>query len=474
MTQEITSEIYNCSLLSSGRVFYNKQTKQLGNSLVEVYADNRLSIESLKWYLEMGYVPGVKTIFEDIEIIRNCKEAFLKEGKLFTDKRLYLEDLIDSSIHKGKNLEELSKEGGELFNQVVDALYQKEKKQVILPLTAGLDSRMILGGLLNSLPASEIITYTYGVPGSPDFEISKNIAKKFGIKHYAFDTTKYILTKERLLNFAKMSDCSVPLFDHWPIEWVEKLCGEYNGCIWSGVLGSPLSGGNLPKSLGEDEFNAFIYRTNRLPSITSLSAALLKEKPYLTLSNSILGELKEITHDTLDIYFRHSDLIAPTLLIPGLSNIQPFGHPDVISFFLSLPINLRVNRVLMKKIIVDHYPKLAKFKSNRTSGKSLLTKVGARNISFLIKKKIFKNKRYYSGGKYLPLSWYVKNNHEIKDLVFLSLHNLKSRDLFDEFNFSSIVDEFKRDDFKKVNHDRVIDALVSLELFLELINYDGK
>ncbi|MGB3342518.1 MAG: hypothetical protein WBA61_01265 [Aequorivita sp.] len=471
MTQGSTSEIYNCSLLSSERVFYNKRTKQLGNSLVEVYADNRLSIESLKWYLEMGYVPGVKTIFEDIEIIRNCKEAFIKEGKLFTDKRLYLEDLIDSSIHRGKNLEELTEEGGELFNQVVDALYQKERKQVILPLTAGLDSRMILGGLLNSLPASEIITYTYGVPGSPDFEISKKISKKFGIKHYAFDTTKYILTKERLLNFAKMSDCSMPLFDHWPIEWVEELCGEYNGSIWSGVLGSPLSGGNLPKSLGEDEFNAFIYRTNRLPSITSLSAALLKEKPYLTHSNSILGELKEITHDTLDIYFRHSDLIAPTLLIPSLSNIQPFGHPDVIAFFLSLPINLRVNRVLMNEIIIKHYPELAKFKSNRAGGKSLLVKKHSERIGSRIKRKFFKSKSYYSGGKYLPLSWYVKNNSELKDLVFSRLQNLESRGLFDGLKLNIIIDEFKRDNLKKVNHDRIIDALVSLEIFLELVDY---
>ncbi len=57
----------------------------------------------------------------------------------------------------------------------------------IVPLSGGLDSRAILGGLLENLPKSQIITATYGIPGSWDFEIAKDIARKFGVRHEVFN-----------------------------------------------------------------------------------------------------------------------------------------------------------------------------------------------------------------------------------------------------------------------------------------------
>jgi hypothetical protein len=52
----------------------------------------------------------------------------------------------------------------------------------ILPLSGGLDSRAILGGLLENLPKIQIVIATYGIPGAWDFEIAKTITRKYGLQ----------------------------------------------------------------------------------------------------------------------------------------------------------------------------------------------------------------------------------------------------------------------------------------------------
>jgi hypothetical protein len=61
------------------------------------------------------------------------------------------------------------------INQAAEKFRHVMKKQIaktfdndihILPLSGGCDSRAILGGLLENLPKSQIVTVTYGIPGT--------------------------------------------------------------------------------------------------------------------------------------------------------------------------------------------------------------------------------------------------------------------------------------------------------------------
>ena len=56
----------------------------------------------------------------------------------------------------------------------------------IVLLSGGMDSRTILGGLLENLPKYRIIAVTYGIPGAWDFEFAKLITQKFGVRHEVF------------------------------------------------------------------------------------------------------------------------------------------------------------------------------------------------------------------------------------------------------------------------------------------------
>src|SRR5690606_16910694 len=145
------------------------------------------------------------------------------EGKLVKGKKCLIEDYINFDQHLGKSKKDLIREGGEIFNVAVQNLYDNSNKKVVIPITSGLDSRLILGGLLNVTNAENIIAYTCGTPGTMDYEISKAISSKLGIEHYLFDVTKYRLTYSRLKDYAINSGFSVPLFDHWPMEWIQEL-----------------------------------------------------------------------------------------------------------------------------------------------------------------------------------------------------------------------------------------------------------
>lgn len=57
----------------------------------------------------------------------------------------------------------------------------------VLPLSGGLDSRTILGGLLNNIPAEEIVTVTFGTPDTWDFEIGRRVAHEAGTQHFTVD-----------------------------------------------------------------------------------------------------------------------------------------------------------------------------------------------------------------------------------------------------------------------------------------------
>lgn len=458
-------------LFSPERIYYNRKTKKIGNSLTEVYDGNPISANGLKFYLEMGYVPGSGTLFEDIEVLRNYTDIELKDGELKLDGKLNLEDLIDPGQHDGKTKTELITEGGQLFNTVISDLYSDSDKQVILPLTSGLDSRMILGGLLNCTEAKHITTFTWGLPNTLDFEVSKKITNKLGIKHHALNISKYKLTEERLRGFADTSDCSVTLFDHWPVDWVKKIIDESNGIIWMGLLGGSLSGSNLPKSFAENPYVSFYKGNNRIPSISSLCASLINTKPTIEDLRAQASDFKAVNYDTLDIYFHHEDLISPTKLHRGFDYILPFTDPRLLSFFLSLPIQYRINRTLLRDIILSHYPELASFPSNRNGGLGLNVQGKRKTITRKYQKLIGSKGRLGRSGKYISLKSHIEQDKDLRELVESKLKRLEERGLVDKNNLIQLKNEFYGKGNVKIDHSRAIDALVSLEIILELVNY---
>lgn len=120
--------------------------------------------------------------------------------------------------------------------------------KVVIPLSGGYDSRLVLNGLLkNGISKEKIITFTYGRVGYEDGVLSKQIADSVGVAHYFVD---YCNKKARSFfkqNYRKFAmyagmTSSVPCIQEWYA--VNEL--KARGAIDEDCVFMPGYGGVLP------------------------------------------------------------------------------------------------------------------------------------------------------------------------------------------------------------------------------------
>lgn len=112
-------------------------------------------------------------------------------------------------------------------------------------LSGGLDSRAILGGLLEHLPTSRIVAATYGMPGTWDLEIARTICKKMGLRHVFFNLLDERWDLDQLADAAGRLAAPVNVYQSHVRRTITNHFGS--DCVyWSGFLGGHIGGQNLP------------------------------------------------------------------------------------------------------------------------------------------------------------------------------------------------------------------------------------
>lgn len=96
-----------------------------------------------------------------------------------------------------------------------------ENKDIVIPLSGGYDSRLVLNGLIKAgINKERILTFTYGSENAEDTMISKRIAETIGVKHifvnYNEKKAKHFFRKE-FRNFALYASngSSIPCIQEW-------------------------------------------------------------------------------------------------------------------------------------------------------------------------------------------------------------------------------------------------------------------
>lgn len=437
------------------REYINTLTGEKSNALIDVFDGNKISIESLKWYFELGYLPGELTLFENIKQVK--KDIFKESDQL----------LINSSKYKDISYEDAIKIGKEKICQSISE--KLNNNEIFLPLTSGLDSRIILGCLLENISAEKITTLTWGLPSGIDCKVGAMMSKKIGMRHHLMNLKDYKLTEKRLFDFAIASDFSVPLFDHWPVDWVESLVNEKSGELWLGLLGGTISGSNMAKSQAENPYVFFLNSNRRINSLSSVSASLLGTKPTIECLRDVTKYINNPNIDSLDIQLHHVDLISPTNIHRNFKYQFPFIDSSVMLFFLSLPFEYRLGRSVFKDIILNHFKHLSSFPSNRNGGLGLNVTGKKRSLykkmeSLNIKKSITKHK---GSSKYLTLDEQIEVNEGLRGSSLFDFDNLSKIEALNHDNLKIINDEFFNKIKNKSNHSRTLDAILSLELIMK-------
>lgn len=224
---------------SEESIIKNKDAKFLETSLLEF----RMS----------GYTLGNKTLFQDLNQLYAGQLLLLDK----TNRQIKIESYYD---YPNKNSKLISKDlkllldiTNEYFERLIESF---DDRPVYIPLSGGLDSRFILGKLLNN-GYKNIITYTYGIKEIWEVKAAREIAKYLGVKWYFVEfnqkNTKDLYYSDIRKEYYKYSysATTVPqLPDFYAILQLQKDKLIVKDPIFiNGQSGDFITGGHIPAQL---------------------------------------------------------------------------------------------------------------------------------------------------------------------------------------------------------------------------------
>ena len=395
-------------------------------------------------------------------------DTFLKFG-YFLD---YSEKHADFNFPSKKNYADLKESdlislGSTIFQSAIDNNFNSNQSHLV-PISGGLDSRAILAGLLEYTEAKNIYTYTFGQPGSYDFEIGNLLAKCLGTNHTSHNLKNEAWKIDELITTAKRFRCQTNLFFHPNISKIQQ---EYAGInYWSGFMGDPIAGSHLDRNENPSLHAIKLKFIEKNTFVSSVTLSSCNSEDFLPLVevDANLSDLVSLT-ENIDFTNRQLKYIAPHVLFEGMSYKLPFLDPDWSQFMLSVNNGLRFDTKMYKDILMSLYPKVFSYPVKDSYGLPLDTpqyKLTMKKISHRLKSKL---NRFY-GSYHNPLINYLEFNSEIRlnsglrEVLRILTEDLKKRDVVGWIDIDSLWERHLT--YNKDHADALI-TLASLELNLK-------
>lgn len=308
---------------------------------------------------------------------------------------------------EAENRKELINAGKQALKKSVDKELEvtDTDAQHIVPLSSGLDSRIILALLLDhpDVDPHSITTVSFGTPGTWDFEIGQEIANTANVRNIAINLThdEFDWSLSSLRAYVRNRECPVRIFEGYVNSKILDPIGS-DAVVWSGFMGDPTAGGHQPDDPSNNWNTAcehFVEANRFVEGLCSPDfnpTDMLPDEPYLKKTHLSYEEQLDFAH-------RQQCLIAPLVLPEPERYCTPFMQPRWLSFSLNLPREHRRNRSLFKDIVTEMYPDLFSLPTDANRGLPLNA---GRVREFLHRSRLFatRNVMRTIGVEYLPPS----------------------------------------------------------------------
>ena len=455
---KLKNYLFCCTdIIRSYPIFYSKQKNTLLISNDAKNLINKSTLTNKKGVIDCllsGYVNGRDTLYENINSMLAAEIIFsptkftgnFKFNKYFT---------YNFTFKKNKrSLSFFQKELDLKFNKVISKLIKKANgRQIVIPLSGGLDSRLILCKL-HELKYKNIASFTYGLKNNSDVKYAKIIAESLGIKW------KFILFKKSKFqkyynsnfknNYDLFADNSQSLPNYQDVFFIKDLLDDKfinkDSIIVNGQTGDFITGGQIPLNKKVNNFQYFIkeisskhfFLFNRLKNpfikkyIHEIIQKFLQDK---SLKNANFDEMLELWN----FEERQTKYIINGQRAYEFLNLDwhlPFWDNELIKFWNSVPHKFKINQFLFKFYLENwNYKNLFNKKFYEvhafTGGISIFVHL----ISFLLnitrpilnKKKVLSFFDYYSRYGYMynffSFNYFIKYRSLIKNAF--ALHTLR-------------------------------------------------
>jgi len=141
----------------------------------------KIDIQALIEICLFDYILGDKTLLMDVHHLEYADVVHLSNSEIKKENLYNFRELIKSTPLVTKNSLSLRDSFVELMKYNIKQIVNTNRK-FLFPITGGLDSRLNLS-LVDNNDRDKIITYTYGMKRSMQFQIAQKVVSFLGIEH---------------------------------------------------------------------------------------------------------------------------------------------------------------------------------------------------------------------------------------------------------------------------------------------------
>lgn len=351
--------------------------------------NNKFSEVSAVEFLLTGYVTGRETLIDGInqiqagEVLIYFKNINLLET--FCYHRYLYKDYFDLS--EEELLLRLDAIFVKVFKRLIESTVGKGK-QIVIPLSGGLDSR-IIAVLLKKLGIENVICFSYGRKNSFEVKISRQVAKALGYEwHFIEYTNKkwykcYHSTEMKCYERYSSNLVSSPhKQDFLAIkELKEKGDLTKNSVFIPGHSGDMIAGSHIPVNYNDfQDYNFELFLKDNLKKHYLLWNWDNNEKLKQIFKAKINNCIRDIdicdnescanAIELFDLKERQSKFIINSVRAYEFMGYEwriPLWDLELIDFFTRIPIRYKIGQVLYKKyarekLFVDDFKHLSRIK----------------------------------------------------------------------------------------------------------------
>ena len=403
-------------------------------------------------FMELGYLLEDNTWFENIKLIKpsSILEFDIKNKTLEQNYYWTYSEIKQQKISFEDAVDKLSK----LFVKSIKKRYNP-KKEICVPISGGLDSRMIAASFDKIKPTPNLNFVTFGQENCFDFEASDIIAKKMKQKHKFF-----ILDNEDVIDSRKYLLWEVDgLFSIMHMHGMNNKDDDFHKnieVVFSGGIGGEVFGCTYKPKDGE---------WNKIPNKNSYSNIYKKQINNIDLNmeyynieqyhpNVITNALRKFTFASLQYSMRNYELCLP------------FLDNDMIEFIFSIDESYRKDYNLYFNALKKAFPYFY-------SIIPLQRRIGCIKESFIqkisreIKNKINDIKHIKQQNHFFDYNEYIKKT-EIQNKI-LKILNTENKFLSD--NNLDFIKQYMDSyyDIIKFHPDSIL-KLVSVKLYFDILS----
>lgn len=240
--------------------------------------------------------------------------------------------------------------------------------QIVVPLSGGLDSRIIVA-MLKKLGLNDVICFSYGKKGNTEAEISRKVAETLGYTWYFVEYTGkkwydcYHSDEMRAYERYAGNLSSLPVIQDFLAVKILKEEGKIpdNAVFIPGHSGDMLAGSWIPSDIKYLPHTADYCITNSLQQNYSLwrwndekKESVFRERIRKSIGNRSIYDANSLANGVE--YFNFKERQAKFIVnsvrayeFLGYEWRLPLWDAELIDFFLKVPISLRLNQIIYKK-----------------------------------------------------------------------------------------------------------------------------